>query len=206
MKLLNLRLAIFLASAAAGVFALGLAANAVAQPQPPPPLTAGSDRSQRITQRKAAYKAQLNSVPRARLLSNCQGAQARLSNLKAKNQFNLQMRQQTYSKLTDDLAKIIKSLKKQDVAVSKLSESQSKFDSAIKNYQADYQLYKTALDDAAAMDCRADPDGFLASLHESRALRSRLAADAAAIKAALPEISNGLSAAKLELINKAGDR
>jgi DNA repair exonuclease SbcCD ATPase subunit len=170
------------------------------------PLTAPPDPeqattlAQRLTQRKSKLKTQLTSIQSQNIVKKCSAAQTSLQAIKLKDQAKANARIKTYTDLATQLSTIINRLEKQKINVDGLKATQTKFNDAINQYLTDNAAYKTALDDAIAINCGTDPVGFETTLISTRQLRTQLSKDSAQIKAVVPDLAKVLSDAKAELL------
>lgn len=155
---------------------------------------------QRLAVRQAAHKSDLTGLSMSRITTRCTAAQTKLSNLKTKREAAFEKRQAVYKSLSVKLENISKNLKKQQVNTQELVATQEKYDMALSRYLITAEKYKVALDDTITIDCEQNPNGFFASLLDSRKMRAQLSTEAAAIKNVLPELSSSLSSVKLSLI------
>ena len=155
--------------------------------------------TQRIAQRQSALKLKLTATQQQSLKAKCTAAQIKLQALKTRDAEAASKRQQVYSDLASKLVEIIAQLKLQGIDTTQITAAQESFNAAVNDYLSDAVAYKTALDDAAAIECSADPTGFEASLLSARQLRTQLTADVAKIKAARPQLIKTLNFAKQSL-------
>jgi hypothetical protein len=149
--------------------------------------------AQRVAQRKASSKLQLTAAEKLNLASKCSLAQSALTDVRTKDRKAATIRLQAYSDLSKKLAFLVDNLSAQGVDASQLLAAQNKFVGGINTYLKDAEAYKTAVDDAIDMDCKADPEGFKASLNEARQLRATLSTEVNSIKDNLPAIRATLS-------------
>jgi len=148
---------------------------------------------QRLVARKVTFKVQLSASERTFLVSKCTLSQSALTDLRAKDRRAATIRFQTYSDLSKKLAFLVDNLSAQGVDARQLLTAQNKFVGAINVYLKDAETYKTAVDDAINVDCKADPEGFKASLTEARQLRAILGPDVNSIKSNLGDLRTTLS-------------
>jgi hypothetical protein len=160
---------------------------------------------QRLAQRKAAFKVQLNATQQQVIKSKCSLGQTGLQDIKTKDSAAATTRLQVYSDLAIQLANIIDHLKRQSIDTTKLAAAQKQFNDTINTYLSDAVAYKTAMDDTVVMDCAADPAGFEASLMAARQLRTQLASDVAKIKSSRAGLITVLNDSQQALI-KANQR
>ena len=149
--------------------------------------------SQRLQQRKVAFKIQLSAAERASLVSKCSLSQSALTDLRSKDRKAAAIRLQTYSDLSKKLSFLVDNLSAQGVDASQLLAGQNKFVGGINTYLKDAETYKTAVDDAIDVDCKSDPEGFKASVSEARQVRGMLSVDVNTIKDNLPALRTALS-------------
>jgi len=185
-----------LLAAALLVTILGVSVSVGAQQSADSALTA------RAAARQAAFKAQVDAVPKQRILSNCKAVQEQLVNLRAKKAAAASKRLEVYTKLSTRLDSITAKLRAQGIGSDGLEKSQEQFTEFYSRFKTDSQAYKEALNDTIKIDCTADPSGFQASLLETRQLHAKLAKDASDLKATVPLLAEGLTAAKQALLDK----
>jgi hypothetical protein len=157
----------------------------------------------RTALRKSTYSVNLTIAAQKGLAAKCGAAQSGLKNVQTKDSAAAKARLDIYSELTTRLNNTIDNLKVQNTDNTALKTAAGKFDSAVTQYTDDVSKYKTTLDDAVSIDCRADPTGFEAALLDARALRVQLAKDADAIKTAGVDVSDNLAKVK-EALAKGG--
>lgn len=142
-----------------GLFGVGVAAQS----------TDGTDNLQsRVQKREARLKEVLTTAQQTRLKARCKGAQLRIA---AAKKVAVQHHENQDRKISAILSKLKTFEQKQkdsggdttelDTAITKVAQLQSSVDEA-------YDNYISALEDAAAIDCQADPTGFKASLIDAR--------------------------------------
>lgn len=142
-----------------GLFGVGVAAQS----------TDGADSLQsRVQKREARLKEVLTTAQQTRLKARCKGAQLRIA---AAEKVAVQHHENQDRKISVILSKLKTFEQKQkdsggdttelDNAITKVAQLQNSVDEA-------YNDYISALEDAAAIDCEADPAGFKASLVDAR--------------------------------------
>jgi hypothetical protein len=153
----------------------------------------------RVSQRETQYKADLAKYPAAKIKPKCQAAQAVL---KAQNQAEkktLLIRQNKYSKLANQLGDKVADLKALGIDTSHLTNAQQAMIDSINKFMSDAANYQSAVDDALAADCAADPTAFVSDLLEARTLRLQMAQDSVNIKSTTPDIKTALQTIKTRL-------
>jgi hypothetical protein len=136
----------------------------------------------------------------ANISSKCSLAQSAVNDRRTKDVKAAAIRLQAYNELVKRLTFLVDNLSAQGNDASNLLAAQNYFVASINSYLADAEAYKTATDDLVNMDCKSDPAGFMASLTEARALRTKTGQDVAAVKANLATLQKDLGNARQALI------
>lgn len=87
-----------------------------------------------------------------------------------------------YNKISAKLNSIVTRLAAAEIESSQLQGHATELSAKTDAFFADLELYHTALDDAAAIDCVEDTEGFLLALEEARSLHEQLKTAAEEIK------------------------
>lgn len=158
----------------------------------------------RLAARKTAYKSMLPAAANAAIADKCSLSQSAIADVKTKDIKAAAIRFDAYNGLAKQLSYLVDNLSSQGVDASSLLDAQNKFVGAINQYLVDASDYRTAIDDAVTVDCKADPAGFKASLLDARSLRSKLASDVAAVKSSSNIVRSALSKERQILIKNPG--
>jgi microcompartment protein CcmL/EutN len=159
---------------------------------------------QRLAIRKDTYKAMLPATANAAIASKCVLAQSTIAEIKTKDVKAASVRFDAYNSLATRLSYLVDNLSGQSVDASTLLDAQNKFVNAVNTYLVDASAYKAAIDDSVTIDCQKDPAGFRASLLDTRALRTKLSGDVAAVKASTATVRKALSTERQILIKNPG--
>jgi hypothetical protein len=137
----------------------------------------------RLTERKAEYKAKIAATELARLKEKCKLAQTgNVSSLHGRIKGIETSRNEVYNNLVSRLTKLDEKLKLKGVDTTKLEAEIATLKTKISTFQTDLAKYKQAVLDLKSMDCAADPTAFKASLESARTLREQVNKDAQDIK------------------------
>lgn len=160
-------------------------------------------RADRVAKRKADFKTKLTNTQQKRVQTRCKNAQT-LLNVNIGKAIKIQTnRDKIHTNLLEKLTKLEAKLESSDVDTTKLKTQIADLKTKINTFKTDTATYIQAAQDAAAVDCQADPVGFKASLEASRAAIKTLQADAVAIRTTFAqEIKPRLAAAKTALETK----
>lgn len=122
----------------------------------------------RIEQRKERLQERLTALQQARIQQRCQIAQKRIAAAREIASDFSQKNDKKIDALLDRLNNLSERQKNKGADTAVL---QAVLDNLIAKSEAvktAYDSYISALDDAAALDCQADPEGFMASLDDAR--------------------------------------
>lgn len=184
-----------------GIAQAGTAPVALVTPDSPEDITTID---QRLAARKVAYKAQVADAEAGNLSTKCTLAQTALTDVRNKDNKAAAVRQESYTSLSTRLSYLVDNLSSQSVDATKLLDAENGFTAAINNYLVDAAAYKTAMDDAINVSCKADPAGFKASLLDARKYRALLASDVAAVKSSVKVVTQTLAEQRQGLIKNPG--
>lgn len=130
--------------------------------------TAGNGIEKRIQEREAKIKEKLTAAQEVRVKARCTAAQIRIA---AAEKVATKHHDNQDKKISDIVSKLTSFAQKQkdngadtsalETAIADISKQSQSVDDA-------YQSYISALSDAAAVDCQADPSGFKVSLLDAR--------------------------------------
>lgn len=127
-------------------------------------------RNQRIADRKQRIKLKLDQSQKNRILNRCEAAQKFLSNRLSKaEKFN-----EKHDKRLDDLiskiSDILQNLEEKGKDISAAKDTLGKIKANNESLQSIYEKYYSSLSDTVELDCANDPEGFKASLEDTREL------------------------------------
>lgn len=141
----------------------------------------------RISERKSRLKLQLSEAQKQVVKTRCNGAQTKLTTLQTNAEKHSTQNDDRTNKIVEKIDKIIDKLKDAGYNTESLEKAKAIVDEKNKALQEAYQAYVNALSDAAKNDCKRDPEGFKASLEESKAKFKELRAARADLRGALRE-------------------
>lgn len=157
------------------VAVIGLAIAAPVKAQVPPAATpAGSTIDQRLAQRKAERNVVLAEKDSVRLQTTCVSAQTKIRALQQKNDAATANRLKIYQQIDAKLWIMIGKLKVAEKDTFGLEKQRATLAEKTSVFQQTSAAYKQALDDAAVVNCKADPAGFKALVDTSRIYRTQV--------------------------------
>lgn len=159
----------------------------------------------RLNDRKEALGLKLGEEAKKRLLERCGAAQKKLDPLKAKDEQAHDNRSKKYNGILKRVEEMITRLNQQGVSTANLQTALTNYTSAIDEYIADVQTYKTTISDLSSMACDKDIEGFAATLSAARSAREKLKADGAVVRTAIAELKTALAEAKKSLDKPSGE-
>lgn len=140
-----------------------------------------------LQQRVESYKAKLGTTPSQSELNRfklrCSVAQTSLKGLQTKATTAQENRTKVYSKINEDLQKLITVLKEKSIDTTKLEAQAKELDAKITQFNTDANAYKQAVEDSATNDCTTDPLALRAALQEARNNHTKLITEVADIRA-----------------------
>lgn len=160
----------------------------------------------RLEERKARLKTKLTILEQNRLQNRCQNSQGKFSSLNGRIKGIETSRTQVYGALIDRLTALESRLETHGADTTKLQADIDALKAKIETFNTDLAAYKQTVADLAAMDCKADPAGFKASLETARAALQKVKQDAAdirtyvneTVKVTLKDIRSQLEGTKTE--------
>ncbi|PJE65281.1 hypothetical protein COU91_02445 [Candidatus Saccharibacteria bacterium CG10_big_fil_rev_8_21_14_0_10_47_8] len=169
----------------------------------PADMSQTSTRDQRVNQRKAELKVQINEQSLKNLAARCEKVQKVVVTLKTRDEKVLIARHDFYIGSANKLNYIVENLKKRDISTASVETASQPFTTAVNKYLVDAGSYKTAIDDLAAMSCSKDTTGLRATILSAQQLRAQLASDVKNVKATFVQIKAAVEQAK-KMLPKAG--
>lgn len=159
--------------------------------------------AERIQKRKTELNIRLSNAEKLKIQDKCKASQGLTSSVSGRIKGIETSRAQVYSNVIDRLTKLSAKLKDSgentialDVAIATLKEK-------IALFNTDLTTYKQTVSDLAEMDCKADAEGFKASLESARSAQAKVNQDALAVRAYVNEtIKPMLGAFKTKLETK----
>lgn len=168
--------------------------------QAPPAAAPGSTLEQRVAQRKAERNVTLTAREQQRLTSTCVLVQTKIRALQQKTTPALDNRAKIYKQIDGKLLIMIGKLKIAEKDTSQLEKRRAGFADKINAFQSSGQSYSQALDDIAAVNCKADLVGFKALLETARLYRPQIRAQSDDIRNYLNnDVKPAISAIATEL-------
>jgi len=165
-------LAMFLASL--GLFTVSVGAQA--------DTPSGSTIEQRVNQRKQERKIALDENNKKRLESVCVNTQTKIRILRDEYVKVSDKRSEVYRKIDARLWVLIGSLKYINKDTFKLEQQRSEFLKQVKAYENSVSQFRQTLEDAAAINCKADPEGFKALIDTARLYNTQIRTQANGIR------------------------
>jgi len=123
----------------------------------------------RISERKSRLKVQLSEAEKQIVKTRCNGAQTKLATLQSNAEKHASQNDDRTNKIVEKISTLVDKLKGAGYNTASLENASAIVEEKNKTLQAAYQSYINALSDAAKNDCKADTEGFKASLEEARA-------------------------------------
>ena len=136
----------------------------------------------RVSKRKADLKVRLTAAEKVKIQNKCQSAQGLVSSVKGRVNGIETSRTQVHSNMTERLTSLSEKLKNKGADTAALDAAITELKNKIETFNTDLAAYKQAVSDLAELDCKADPDGFKASLQASRTAQETVSKDAKAIR------------------------
>lgn len=128
--------------------------------------------SKRLTERKNNMQAKLTSFQQQTVKLRCEAAQGKIKVVQGRLNGKAAERLPRYTNALEKLRTLSAKLKAGGVDTTALNAQIKELETLVKTYQDGYTEFKQQIDDLVAMDCKADPDGFKATLLEARAKRT----------------------------------
>ncbi|MBI5357779.1 hypothetical protein HZB74_02935 [Candidatus Saccharibacteria bacterium] len=122
----------------------------------------------RISERKSRLKLQLSEAQKQIVKTRCNGAQTKLAVLQTNAEKHAAQSDDRTNRIVEKIDKIVDRLKDNGYNTESLEKAKAIVDEKNKSLQEAYQAYINALSDAAKNDCKADAEGFKASLEEAK--------------------------------------
>ena len=134
----------------------------------------GSTLEQRVAQRKAERKVTLDDKTVRRLETRCTNTQGKIRTLKSRYSDTSNNRNKTYRNIDAKMWVIIGSLKLIDKDTFKLEQQRLELAKQVAAFDNSSAQFRQVMDDAAAMNCRADPAGFMALIETARLYNAQI--------------------------------
>jgi hypothetical protein len=128
----------------------------------------GSSLGQRIAQRKKERKIKLDRNNIERVQNQCTRTQGKLRTLSDSYTRSIDNRSKVYRVIDAKLWIIIGSLKFIDKDTFKLEQNRLNYLKEVKAFDNSSAQFKQTIDDIMAMNCRADPNGFISLVATAR--------------------------------------
>lgn len=161
------------------VAAVGLSTlSASAQSDTP----AGSSIQQRVSQRKQERKIALDENNKKRLESVCVNSQTKIRILRDEYVKVSDKRSEVYRKVDARLWVLIGSLKYINKDTFKLEQQRSELLKQVKAYENSVSQFRQTLEDAAAINCKADAEGFKALVETAKLYNTQIRTQANGIR------------------------
>lgn len=141
----------------------------------------------RVLERKTALKTKLTNAQKTRLVAKCSASQGVIGNVKGKLQSTENARIKAYTTIQTNLTELSAKLKDKGVATTELDAALATLKTKIDTFNTDLATYKQAVSDLTAIDCKADPDGFKASLETARTALATVNKDGSDIRTFLTD-------------------
>ena len=138
--------------------------------------------AERLAKHKTELKTKLSTAEKVRLQAKCKAAQGLVSSLSGRIKGIETSRGQVYKNIVDRLTSLSEKLKNKGVDTTELNADIATLQGKIDTFNTDLATYKQDVSDLAAMDCKADPDGFKAALEAARAAKQKVHDDGLAIR------------------------
>jgi hypothetical protein len=136
----------------------------------------------RIAKHKLEFKTKLTNVEKLRVQSKCKASQGLVSSLTGRIKGIETSRGQVYKNIITHLTSLSEKLKNKGVDTTTLNDDIAVLQDKMDTFSTDLAAYKLAVSDLNIMDCKADPDGFKASLEAARAARQKVNEDGKAVR------------------------
>lgn len=161
------------------VAAIGLSTlSASAQSDTP----AGSSIQQRVNQRKQERKIALDENNKKRLESVCVNSQTKIRILRDEYVKVSDKRSEVYRKVDARLWVVIGSLKYVNKDTFKLEQQRSELLKQVKAYENSVSQFRQTLEDAVAINCKADAEGFKALIETAKLYNTQIRTQANGIR------------------------
>lgn len=143
---------------------------------------AGSSIEQRVNQRKQERKIKLDETNKARIEGVCVNTQTKIRILRDQYVQVADKRSEVYRKVDARLWVLIGSLKYINKDTFKLEQQRSELLKQVKAYENSVAQFRQTLEDAADINCKADPAGFKALIETARLYNSQIRTQADSIR------------------------
>lgn len=141
-----------------------------------------TDMKDRAASRVAKYKVSLRYAEKVRIQNRCVAAQAKIGAVQKKLEGIRSDRPQIYGAFADNLSPLAERFQTFGLDTQALEDSIAGLKERTQTYATVLKEYGQAIDDTAALDCKANPENFKASLEDARAQLGAVQAAAAAIR------------------------
>ena len=163
----------------------------------------------RLKQRKEAVTENLTFIKQKRIQKGCVASQALINKVSEKASATKTSRDQIYDNMTKNAEKLRDRLKENGQDTTTLDKNLEELHALIDSFKTDLKEMRQVAQDLSAMDCGADPAGFISSLQVLREARDKVVTDSQVIKnyvkdnlkPTLQEIRNSIGQAKQEGTN-----
>ncbi|HEX5456469.1 MAG TPA: hypothetical protein VFW77_03835 [Candidatus Saccharimonadales bacterium] len=141
---------------------------------PPKNTPPGSTLNQRIAQRKQERGTRLDKTNRLRIQSTCTGTQGVFRSLSDSYSSMTDNRDKVYGTIDAKLWIIVGSLKLVNKDTFKLEQQKLAYDKLVQKFDNQAGQFKQTVSDITAMNCQADPNGFMALIETSRLYNAQI--------------------------------
>lgn len=163
----------------------------------------------RLKKRKEAVTENLTFIKQKRIQKGCVASQALISKVSEKASATKTSRDEIYDNMTKNAEKLRDRLKENGQDTAALDKNLEELHTLIDSFKTDLKEMRQVAQDLSAMDCGADPAGFISSLQALRESRNKVVTDSQAIKnyikdnlkPTLQEIRSSIGQAKQEGTN-----
>lgn len=160
----------------------------------------------RLEKRKAELKIKLTNAEKLSIQNKCKAAQGFVSSVKGRVKGIETSRTEVYGNILDHLTDLSAKLKNKGIDTKTLDGEITTLQDKIQTFNTDLATYKQAVSDLAAMDCKADADGFKASLQAARTALETVNKDSQAVRSYVKDtIKPSLKTIRGELETKTGE-
>lgn len=145
----------------------------------------GSSLEQRIAQRKKERGIKLNTNSKSRLQSQCTFTQGKLRTISDSYNTSSDSRDKVYRSIDAKLWVIIGSLKLINKDTFKLEQQRTEYAKRIQAFENQSSEFRQSINDIMAMNCKADPVGFMALVGTARLYNAQVRSSFISIKSYL---------------------
>ena len=140
-----------------------------------------SELEHRLQERKEATKTRIDAAERLVIQARCKASQAHLRRLNSRIVGIRVSRKAVYDNVTKRLADLGTKLRAKGIDTAEYDKQVGELQIKIDSFYAALEQYEEAVNDLAAMDCAADPEGYRATLESAKILRTDVIQTAQAV-------------------------